>query len=211
MKIKSFILLTLISVLSMQAASAKDYGKHGQVFEIAEMPLYEMIRSQFKELEKSGRLDEMNEELKRNTIAGIEAPDIVQGLGEVVEEHSYMFDPSITMPEDIDDGRGNLIVKAGTMVNPLDTVSLGDALLFIMGEKKSHLKLADKIRDELEGRVKVIFVSGEPLQAMRDNGYRIYFDQSGALVRHFDITRVPALIEQEDRLLRIREIPADAL
>ena len=198
----------VLSALFVTPSYGKDFGKHGTTFEIAETPIFKMIRDQLKALDKEGRLDEVNEELKRNSIAGIEKPPAVGGLSEVVDEYSFTFDPTITVQEDIDDTRGNIIAKAGTTVNPLDNIDLGDELLFVMGDKPSHLKLAEKIREERSGRVKVIFVSGEPLQAMRDNGYRIYFDQGGHMVRHFQINRVPALVSQEDRVLRIREVPA---
>lgn len=192
-------------------AHAKDFGKHGTVYEIAETPLFEMIQKSIQKLADTGKLDELNEELKRNSIETIEAPSKVAGLDEVVEPYSFVFDPAITIQEDIDDGQGKVIAYAGTVVNPLEHVALGDELLFIRGDKASHLALAQKIRDEKNGKIKVIFVSGEPLKAMREGGYRVYFDQGGAMIKRFQITRVPALVSQDGLVLNIEEIPADVL
>jgi len=189
--------------------SAKDFGNHGNVFEITETPIYEMIRNKLKEKEAAGELDELNEMFKKRVIEGVERPPAVQGLSEAKEPNHYMFDPSIEIGRDIDDGRGNLLAKAGTVINPLQHVGLGDDLLFVRGDKTSHMDLAIELREARDGGLKVIFVDGAPLEAMRNHGFRIFFDQGGAMVRRFEITKVPALVEQEGLLLKISEIPAD--
>ncbi|MGB0906887.1 MAG: type-F conjugative transfer system protein TraW [Maricaulaceae bacterium] len=203
-------LVTSLTTLSPEC-NAKDFGTHGSVFEITETPIFEMIRKKLAALEEAGEVDKLNEQLKQNVIKGVEAPPSVPGLMEVSEPSEFVFDPSITVARDIDDGGGNLIAQAGTVINPLDHVSLGDPLLFIMGDKPAHVSLARRLREERGGKLKVIFVSGRPLQAMRDNGFRVFFDQGGAMVSRFQISRVPALVDQEGKQLIIKEVPADDL
>lgn len=209
--VAAYCLAGVLSVCASSQALSKDFGKHGTVYEIDETPFFKMIRDQLGVLEENGRLDEVNEELRRNSIKTIEAPAPVEGLGEVKEAYNYIFDPSITVQEDIKDLDGNLIAPAGLKVNPLEHIALGDELLFIRGDRESHMKLARQLRDEKNGKLKVIFISGEPLKVMRDDGFRIFFDQGGAMVRRFEITKVPALVTQEDLHLNIMEIPADGL
>jgi len=209
--VAAYCLVGLLAVSASPHAWSKDFGKHGTVYEINETPFFKMIRDQLGVLEENGRLNEVNDELRRNSIKTIEAPAPVGGLGEVKEAYSYVFDPSITVQEDILDLDGNLIAPAGLKVNPLEHVPLGDELLFIRGDSEPHMKLARQLRAEKNGEIKVIFVSGEPLKVMRDDGFRIYFDQGGAMIRRFEITKVPSLVTQEDLVLNILEIPADGL
>jgi conjugal transfer pilus assembly protein TraW len=42
---------------------------------------------------------------------------------------------------------------------------------------------------------------------MKARQRRFYFDQGGTLVTHFGIRAVPAVVEQQGRLLRITETP----
>jgi len=50
-------------------------------------------------------------------------------------------------------------------------------------------------------------VRGAPLALMKARQRRFYFDQGGALVKHFGIRAVPAVVEQQGRVLRITETP----
>jgi len=200
-------IILVLCIVGAGNSYAKDYGRHGSVFHIEETPLFEMIRNRLSNLQEAGEFDKLNEQLKRNVIAGVEKPDAVGGLQDATEHKTYMFDPSITITEDIEDNFGNLIASAGTKVNPLEHVSMQESLLFIRGDKTEHLSLIDKLLEEKKGKIKIIFVSGKPLEQMREKGVRIYFDQGGALVNRFDITTVPAIVEQEGMLLKITEVP----
>lgn len=204
------ILLAAAVLAAPVCVQAKDFGKHGAVFEIEETPLFEMIQKRLAEQKAAGKFDEINETLKKNTIAGVSRPAPVKGLTEAREAYSYVFDPSIVIQEDIDDGRGNLIAAAGTEVNPFDHVQLDTELLFIRGDNPAHVELAGQLRDERNGKLKVIYVSGSPFEGMKSEQYRVYFDQSGVLTKRLEITKVPALVRQEGRVLQIREIPANA-
>lgn len=202
------LLAGVIAISVSETVFAKDFGMQGTVFEIKETPIFEMIRNRLRTMEAAGEIDAMNETFKKKVIAGVNRPPPVGGLGTVTEDSFYMFDPSIVIQEDIDDGRGNLIAEAGQVINPLDHVPLDERLLFIDGDIPDHIELAKALRAKHNGKIKVIFTKGAPLEAMKDNGFRIWFDQGGAMVRRFEIDKVPALVEQDDRMLRVSEIYA---
>ena len=56
------------------------------------------------------------------------------------------------------------------------------------------------------GLVKPIMVAGPPLEMSRKWKTQVYFDQGGALVRKLGIQRVPSLVTQENKKLRIDEL-----
>jgi len=110
-------------------AAAKDYGQQGTVFPIVEPDLLEQIRAKLQRLEASGETARLNADLKKRTIARVNRPEPVAGLGTASNPRQWTFDPTITVEADISDDKGRLIIAAGTRVNPLDSVSLRQKLI----------------------------------------------------------------------------------
>lgn len=186
-------------------AAAKDYGQQGTVFPIVEPDLLEQIRAKLQRLEASGETARLNADLKKRTIAQVNRPEPVAGLRVASSPRQWMFDPTITVEADIRDDKGRLIISAGTRVNPLDTVSLRQKLIFIDGDDAAQLAWAIKVHKAADA--KLILVKGAPLDLMRTRQRRFYFDQGGSLVKRFGIHAVPAIVEQQGRILMVREVP----
>jgi conjugal transfer pilus assembly protein TraW len=186
-------------------ASAKDYGQHGAVFPIAEPDLLEQIRAKLQRLEASGETARLNVDLKRRTIARVNRPEPVAGLSVTQTMRQWRFDPTITVEANISDDKGRLIIAAGTHVNPLDTMGLRQRLVFIDGDDPAQLAWATKRYKAADA--KLILVRGAPLELMRARQRRFYFDQGGTLVQHFGIRAVPAMVEQQGRILMVSEVP----
>ncbi len=196
----------LLAVLLASApAAAKDYGQQGTVFPIVEPDLLEQIRAKLQRLEASGETARLNADLKKRTIARVNRPEPVAGIGTASSPRQWTFDPTITVEADISDDKGRLIISAGTRVNPLDTVSLRQKLIFIDGDDAAQLAWAVKAHKAADA--KLILVKGAPLDLMRARQRRFYFDQGGTLVKRFGIRAVPAIVEQEGRILHLREVP----
>lgn len=186
-------------------AHARDYGQQGALFPITEPDLLEQIQRKLMALQASGATAKLNEDLKKRTIAKVNRPAPVSGLGVAVAIRSWAFDPTISVAEDISDDKGRLIMAAGTRVNPLDTVPLRQTLVFLDGDDPAQLDWATKTF--VASTAKLILVGGAPLQLMRGKQRRFFFDQGGKLVRHFNIKAVPATVKQQGRLLFITEHP----
>lgn len=189
-------------------ASAKDYGQQGAVFRIAEPDLLRTIEQKLRTLEASGGIERMNAELARKTEAGVRRPRPVAGISLAVRERSWIFDPSMRVEQDILDNKGNVIARAGERVNPLDTVSVRQKLVFIDGDDKDQVNWALRRFDD--SQAKLIMVKGAPLDAMTVHQRRFYFDQGGFLVGRFGIRAVPAVVEQNGMAMRVSEIPLGA-
>lgn len=186
-------------------AAAKDYGQQGTVFPIVEPDLLEQIRAKLQRLEASGETARLNADLKKRTIARVNRPEPVAGLRVASNPRQWTFDPTITVEADISDDKGRLIIAAGTRVNPLDTVGLRQKLIFIDGDDAQQLAWA--IKSYKQADAKLILVNGAPLDLMRARQRRFYFDQGGTLVKRFGIRAVPAIVEQQGRILHLREVP----
>ena len=82
-------------------------------------------------------------------------------------------------------------------------------MLFIDGDETAQIDWAlGQARGERGA--KLILVKGAPLELMKAQQRRVYFDQGGKLVGHFGIGAVPAIVEQQGRRLRISEVALGA-
>lgn len=204
MKLLPAMIALLVACLGAAApAFARDYGQQGAVWPIVEPDLLAQIRARLTHLEKTGETARLNEELKRRTIARVNRPEPVSGVGSASATRSWRFDPTITVERNIADDKGRVIMAAGTRVNPLDTVPLRVPLVFLDGDDPAQLAWA--ARSFGPTRAKLILVRGAPLELMKARQRRFYFDQGGSLVKHFGIRAVPATVEQQGRVLVVTE------
>ena len=198
--------LVVFAMLLSFVARAQDLGVIGPVYPIAEPSLLEVILSKLREAEATGVLARIQRETQANVKRGIEQPSPVERITKTIKARSFYYDPSIVVPYAIADSEGKVIVPPGTRVNPLDTVSLSKALLFIDARDPAQVGRASKILDERGGKVKVILTGGSYLDLMRRWKRPVFYDQQGALTEKLGIRHVPALVSQEGKKLKIEEI-----
>ncbi|MEZ5692316.1 MAG: type-F conjugative transfer system protein TraW [Altererythrobacter sp.] len=195
--------LLALGMIVASPASARDYGRHGHVWSIAEPDLLAQIHARLAAMEASGETKRLNEALRRKTIARVNRPEPVAGIVRAARKRQWHFDPTITVNEAIADDRDRTVIAAGTRVNPLDSVALRHPLVFLDGDDASQLAWASQ-RFGKTG-AKFILVKGAPLQLMKALQRRFYFDQVGKLVAHFGIRAVPATVMQDGRRLLVTE------
>lgn len=198
--------LVAAAILFSFAARAQDLGVIGPVYPIAEPSLLEVILSKLREADKTGVLARLQRETQGKVKRGIEQPAPIARITKTTKVRSFYYDPSIVVPYAIADADGKVIVAPETKVNPLDTVSLSKALLFIDARDAAQVGRARGILDERGGKVKVILTGGSYLELMRRWKRPVFFDQQGTLTDKLGIRHVPALVSQEGKRLRIDEI-----
>ncbi|WP_422342852.1 type-F conjugative transfer system protein TraW [Parasphingorhabdus sp.] len=198
------LLLCLAFVAMPTPLLARDYGQQGTHFPIIELDLLEQIKLRLHAMEASGEINRLNNKLKARTIARVNRPTPVAGIVRAEKTRSWQYDPTITLATDIFDDKGRRIWAKGTRVNPLDTVPLRQKLIFIDGDDPAQLKWA--MNDNAASKAKLILVRGAPLKLMKARQKRFYFDQGGKLTEHFGIKAVPAMVDQQGRVLRVREV-----
>ena len=184
---------------------AEDLGTVGATYAIAEPHLLSYIAQTLRDKEKSGELANLEERAKSRVIESIRNPKPLAGIRPTETARTFYFDPSIKVEQNITDGKGNIIVPAGTTKNPLEVVSLSKHLLFFDGRDPQQVRQARALIDHYGGKLKPILIAGSYLDLMKAWQLSVYFDQQGVLTTKFGITQVPALVSQEGMRLRIDE------
>lgn len=178
----------------------KDYGIRGNVFNIAETSILEEIMEKLEIAQKDGTLGKLQTEFNEKVKARVLRPLPVLNLKKAAVDRSWTYNPSYTQETDIIDDKGSVIVAAGTTVNALDKLKWGEPLIIIDGEDKSQVKWA-RVKQG-----KIVLTNGAPLELGNQLNRPVYFDQGGIFCHRFKIESLPAIIEQEGRLLRISEV-----
>ena len=196
----------LVIATQVGLAHAEDLGVIGKTYDIAERDLIEAMKDKLRQMEKTGELAKKQDEYKNRVMSGIEHPRPIPGIQATETANTHYYDPSIVTDKDIADATGKILYPRGTRVNPLDYIGWNKYLLFVDGRDQKQLDLTKKITAASDRPVKLVLVAGEPLNLMRKWKTQVYYDQGGILTRRFAITRVPAMVRQEGRRLRIDEL-----
>lgn len=190
----------------MEAASAKDFGVLGTTYEIREENFLREIQAKLKDAEKTGKIAKLQNEMKKQAIARVNRPKEINGISRAEESREWIYDPSVSLDHDLRDQMGRVFYKAYTKVNPLDKISLSKALIFVDGDDQEQVQYALHQNKKRKSHVKIILVKGGVIDLMRKEKIRFYFDQNGTLVNKFKILHTPAIVEQEGKALKVREV-----
>ena len=200
-----WICIIISALLLSINAKAKDFGVVGRTSEIKEVDAIEEIKGKLSDMEARGELNEHNERMKKEVSDRIKSPKSLN-LGRASEVREYEYDPSIEVKEDLKDARGIVFHRKGTKVNPLDVVSMPYELIFFDGEDEDQLKYVIKKYEESEIKPKLILTGGSPVKLEEEYKLDFYFDQRGVLIKQLGIKVVPAIVMQDGKVLKIREV-----
>lgn len=205
MKLKLFVTLTILciyqnSIAAESTRQIKDYGVKGHIFEIKEESMLDMIKDRLLQAESSGVLKKMQKQFQEKVKARLLKPKSVSGISRTIEPRIFHVDPTYTQSKDIKDAEGNILVLAGTTVNPLEELKWGEPLIFVDGEDTEQVEWARGQQG------KIVLVNGSVLEISDQISRAVYFDQGGSLTNKFGIKQTPAIVEQEGRRLKIEEV-----
>ncbi len=198
-------MLILLGVIGSHAL-AKNCGVIGTVYPIGEVDLRILLQQRLRNLQESGELNRLQTQFKTTIQQAMDRPQSVAHLQRTVEAHIRLFDPSIRFPDDIKNANGQIVILAGTIINPLDTVALSETLLFYNADDADQVQWAKRMDRLLKGHDKLILVGGSVAQQQTLFKKLVYFDQNGLLTKRFQLTHVPALISQAGNRLKIEEV-----
>ncbi len=200
-----WICIIISALLLSINAKAKDFGVVGRTSEIKEVDAIEEIRGKLSDMEARGELDEHNERMKKEISDRIKSPKSLN-LVRAGEVREYEYDPTLEVKEDLRDARGIVFHRKGTKVNPLDVVSMPYELIFFDGEDEDQLKYVIKKYEESEIKPKLILTGGSPIKLEEEYKLDFFFDQRGVLIKQLGIKAVPAIVMQDGKVLKIREV-----
>ena len=193
---------------------AADFGVIGQTFPITEESFIAMLKKRLDSVD----IEKEQEKVQARAKEQIENPLPVSGITEATKDREFYFDPSYTLDKDVVLPYGKILHKAGTKVNPLEHMDLNRRLFFLDGRKPKQVVwlkeqldtkvLAQEQKEQVEDRIILVGGSVFKLKEIlgQDHEDKVYFDQVGELTKKFGIKAVPALVEQEGLVLKIKEI-----
>lgn len=188
------------------AAPRSESATLGPTYPISEPDFLKALEAKLKAKEASGELARIQKEAIERSQRSIHNPPVVSSVQHTITPRSFFWDPTIAVAQDLSTTDGKVFAKAGTRVNPLDSVSLSQALLFFDARDPRQVAMAERIKNERDGAVKMILTGGSYIDLMRQWKSRVYYDQGGRLVAKLGIGQVPAIVVQDGRRLRIDEM-----
>jgi conjugal transfer pilus assembly protein TraW len=192
--VAAFLLCLPLPAISAQMGLGSALGK---TYPIAERDFLDVIRERLQAKQDSGELAAMQKAMVATAKHSIENPPPVPGITRATKAGTHYYDPAVTATNDMRDADGNVVVKAGTSVNPLEYVGLSKVLLFIDAADKQQVNYAAQYYKDSKKPVKVILTGGSYMALMRQWKRPVYFDQGGYLTGRLRITQVPTLVYQE--------------
>jgi len=191
-------------LLGAMPAIARDYGTLGTTWAIAEPDLLDMIHARLHALEESGELAALNRKFVEAARETIEHPRPVAGITPATADRQWLFDPTVTLADDIRDTHGNLLAAKGQRFNPLHVVAMAHAFAVIDGDNSDEIAWA--LKQGAPDKVWIVLVKGSPTERMNALKRRFWFDQDGVITHRFGIVHTPALISQKDDVIAVHEV-----
>lgn len=221
MQTEVLLLVVFFLCSSINTAIAKDFGKQAATFEIKEEGFVSMMQRKLQSLNLAEHQQKMQDLARKK----VEEPVAIAGIGKATKTVSHNFDPSYVLDQDVVLPCGKLLYARGTRVNPLDYMSWDGKLVFIddrdasqiawvkdnylegilsnnaaaLAENLSELNKEHAKNASNSDGAKIVLTGGRPLELEREIGSPIYFDQAGELTTKFNISYVPAIVEQEGK------------
>jgi len=194
----------IITCMVMSATThAKDFGILGNLYDVTETDMLEMIEAQLKSPEKQREIKEMQQKMKEKATSRAHRPKPV-GLPNTTTARRFTYEPIGYFDQDLKDNKGQVFYKANTPAKPLQSMQLEQPLLFFNADDKSQIQLAKTLLAEKE--VMLILTQGAPFELTESLQTQVYFDQGGYITRTLGIKQVPAIVTQQESVLLIEEL-----
>jgi conjugal transfer pilus assembly protein TraW len=153
--------IILNAIIVATPSFAKDLGVFGQTYTIQEVDFLDFIKARLIQMQKNGEWNRLQNQFRANVTKHADRPHPVESILKTVEQKTWKYDPSITVPYDLHDADGRVFAKAGTTVNPLRVITLHNSLLFFDADDKDQVVWAEKMNKEFSGHTKLILIKRE--------------------------------------------------
>lgn len=183
-----------------------DLGSFGEVVDIAERDLIEVMKERFVKLDP--------EEIKKKAINRFWLNQVFSELPSAAESRIRKLDPTVVIPEEMRAPDGTLIHAAGTRINPLDIRPFHQRLVIIDPGQDWQMSLArDQIKAYGANQLITIILTRVPkdsgwdeLKRVEDQlGQPAYILQADVRVR-FDLQFSPSIVTAKGKHFFIQEV-----
>jgi conjugal transfer pilus assembly protein TraW len=188
-----------------ERVNSKDIGLVGEVRDIAERDLIEVMQERMAKLDVN--------KLKNGAINRFWANQSFQDLDIVAESKTRRLDPTIVVPQEMRAPDGTLIHAAGSLINPLDIRPFNQRLVIINPSEKWQLTLArGQIKDFGRDQLVTIILTSVP----RDSGWdelkeiESFLGQPAYILPkdvkdRFDLRAAPSVVTADTKFFYISE------
>lgn len=201
-------------------AQAKDFGRQGELFPIAEIDMLAWIDQRLHHLEATGQTAQMQQGFTQQVEQSAQRPPPVKGLTTTTKPRVFYIDPSLTLGKDIVDASGKVLYHKGLVMNPFDSSTwpagipkhpfeYSHVMVFFDGDDPNQRAFAKQF--QADKPIKWVLTNGSPETLAETLDARTYFDQQGHYSRQFQLRHVPAVIQQDGARWKVTEIDASAL
>jgi conjugal transfer pilus assembly protein TraW len=179
-------------------ASGKDLGVHGKLYEIREEDMLSYVQRKAAEISMAALRESMVRKLEesyaRHSLVSLDVPS-------ATEERVRYVDPSVNVRNPLYDHTGAMIFPAG-VVNPLDHVPLSKSILMLREDQvKRVLEETDK-----RGEKPILLLTDGDIRKASSLAGRMVYRANPLMLRRLQIEKVPSLVTQEGRKLKVEEM-----
>ena len=197
----SFALAVVFLFAFQQAqpqSSGKDLGVHGKLYEIKEEDMLSYVKRKAGEIDLQTLRESMVKELEESYAQHF---SVSLNVPSATEERVRYVDPSVNVRNPLYDHTGKIVSPAGE-VNPLDHVSLSKSILIL---REDQLERALEEISKSEEKPILILTDGDIKRTSSLAG-QIVYRANPFILRRFQVEKVPSLITQEGKKLRLKEM-----
>ncbi|PTT93022.1 conjugal transfer protein [Pelomonas sp. HMWF004] len=206
--------LTLIGALVATPARAEDLGTSGQGHSL-DRDAREQLKDVARRKQQNGELDAYWKTYREKMEEAIRHPAPL-GIATSYARLATVRELKFTLPSDYRNERGQVVAKAGTVIEPLKIQPLRSGLIFIDGRDPRQVNYA--IEQGRKQPLKIVLTAGSPLDLrikykdspwLNSIGIPFYFDQRKMISNNLkmlygiDLKTVPVMMKQQGDKLAI--------
>jgi conjugal transfer pilus assembly protein TraW len=187
-----------------KAGVTGDLGRLGEIFDIAEIDLLEEIKRRMAAIDWRQK--------QRQAIVRFWDQQKFEVLPVALEDRERVIDMTITAPRNLTAPNGQLIVRAGQTVNPLDNMPFGLCLIVFDATETVQVQLVRQLScQDKKARVMYLATSisrqegWDGLKALETSLNSSVYLLTPDVRSRFQLQHVPSLVEQTGNRLVVRE------
>ena len=192
------VVFLFASPVAWAQSSGKDLGIHGKLYEIKEEDMLSYVKRKAGEIDlqalRESMVKKIEESYAEHSLVSLDVPS-------ATEERVRYIDPSVVVRNPLYDHTGKIIFPAGT-VNPLDHISLSKSILVL---REDQIKRALEKTSE-NGENPILLLTDGDIQRASSLASQAVYKASPFMLKRLQVEKVPSLVMQEGRKLRIREV-----
>lgn len=188
--------------MGAQITRAESLGAYGRTYPIKERDAILAMKDAVRKKLAHGGQEAMIKGAQDRYIASLNNVVTPQGITPARSSATRLVDITETVKETIMDGKGNVVVAAGTKINPLAIKPLTKQVFFIDAKDIRQLQLVKNLAQQND---KVILLGGSVYKAGEFLSRRVYLDIPGLAFR-MKVKRVPSIVSQQGDKLKIQEV-----